>query len=249
MEQKNMLITGASRGIGAATALLAAAQGYAVALNYLQNKTAADLVVERIRRQGGKAVAIQADVSKEDDILRLFRTVDEEFGRLHCLINNTGILEKQSKLVDLSYERLQKIFSTNITGAFICAREAVKRMAFSRGGLGGTIVNVSSIAAKTGAPNEYTDYAASKAALDALTIGLSKEVAHDGIRLNAVRPGFIYTDIHASGGEPERVNRLKEQIPMKRGGEPREVAEAILWLASDQSSYTTGGFIDIAGGR
>lgn len=249
MDQKIILITGASRGIGAATALLAAKQGYTVVVNYLQNRPAADLIVDRIRNEGGNALAVQADISKEEDILRLFRTVDERLGKLNCLVNNTGILEKQSKLADLDWERLQNIFTTNITGAFICAREAVKRMATSRGGKGGTIINVSSIAAKTGAPNEYVDYAASKAALDALTIGLSKEVADEGIRVNGVRPGFIYTDIHARGGEPERVNRLKEQIPMKRGGDPGEVAEAILWLASEKSSYTTGGFIDIAGGR
>lgn len=249
MEQKVILITGASRGIGAATALLAADAGYAVAINYLNNVEAANTLMEKIHANGGKAISIKADVSREDDILHLFSTTDRLLGKVDCLVNNTGILEQQAKLIDLDFARLQRIFTTNITGPFICAREAVKRMAISLGGKGGTIVNVSSLAARTGSPNEYTDYAASKAALDAMTIGLSKEVAADGIRVNGVRPGFIYTDIHASGGEPGRVDRLKELIPMKRGGRAEEVAEAILWLASNKSSYTTGGFIDIAGGR
>ncbi|WP_134088604.1 SDR family oxidoreductase [Olivibacter sp. XZL3] len=246
---KTMLITGASRGIGAATALLAAQNGYAVAVNYQKNKTAADGVVKQILSQGGKAFAIQADVSKENEIVRLFSAVDNHFGSLHCLINNAGILEHQKKFVDLDYDRLQRMFNTNVLGPFLCCKEAVKRMSTKLGGEGGTIVNVSSIASRTGAPFEYTDYAATKGALDTLTIGLSKEVAEEGVRVNAVRPAFIHTDIHADGGEPNRIERIKESIPLKRGGLAEEVAEAILWLASEKSSYSTGIFIDVTGGK
>ncbi|SFC74377.1 NAD(P)-dependent dehydrogenase, short-chain alcohol dehydrogenase family [Parapedobacter composti] len=246
---KTILITGAGRGIGAATALLAAEHGYAVAVNYRKNKQAADNVVNRILSNGGRATAIQADVSKENDVLRLFSEVDEHFGSLHCLVNNAGILERQMKLVDMDYNRLQRIFNANIIGQFLCCREAIKRMSTKFGGPGGTIVNVSSIAARTGSPFEYTDYAASKGALDTLTLGLSKEVAEEGIRVNAVRPAFIHTDIHADGGEPDRINRVKEAIPLKRGGSAKEVAEAILWLASARSSYSTGIFIDVTGGK
>ncbi|NGM61723.1 SDR family oxidoreductase [Sphingobacterium sp. SGG-5] len=246
---KTMLITGASRGIGAATALLAAQNGYAVAVNYKKNKAAADDVVNRIVSQGGKAFAIQADVSKQDEIVRLFSEVDRHFGKLHCLINNAGILEHQKKFIDLDYERLQRMFNANVLGPFLCCQEAIKRMSTKFGGEGGTIVNVSSIASRTGAPFEYTDYAASKGALDTLTIGLSKELAEERIRVNAVRPAFIHTDIHADGGEPNRIERIKENIPLKRGGLAEEVAEAILWLASDKSSYSTGIFIDVTGGK
>ncbi len=246
---KTMLITGASRGIGAATALLAAEKGYTVAVNYHKNKKAADDVVNQILSKGGKAVAIQADASKEEDVVDLFAEVDRTFGRLHSLINNAGILERQMKLMDMDYERLQRVFNANIIGPFFCCREAIKRMSTKYGGQGGTIVNVSSIAARTGAPFEYIDYAATKGALDALTIGLSKEVAEEGIRVNAVRPAFIRTDIHMDGGEPDRINRIKESIPLKRGGWANEVAEAILWLASDKSSYSTGTFIDVTGGK
>ncbi|RQP08360.1 SDR family oxidoreductase [Parapedobacter defluvii] len=246
---KTMLITGASRGIGAATALLAAERGYAVVVNYHKNREAADEVVNQILSKGGKAVAVQADVSKEKDIIDLFSEVDHTFGRIHSLINNAGILEPQRKLMDMEYRRVQKMFNANIIGQFFCCREAIKRMSTKQGGQGGTIVNVSSIAARTGAPFEYIDYAATKGALDALTIGLSKEVAEEGIRVNAVRPAFIHTDIHADGGEPDRINRIKDSIPLKRGGLTKEVAEAILWLASDKSSYSTGIFIDVTGGK
>lgn len=246
---KTMLITGASRGIGAATAYLAAENGYQVLINYRKNKRAADSVVSKIIDRGGSAAAIQADVSKEAEILRLFKEVDRRFEKLNVLVNNAGILEKQMRVDEMSAERLHRIFESNIIGQFICAREAIKRMALKNGGTGGSIVNVSSIAARTGAPGEYVDYAASKGALDTFTIGLSKEVAEEGIRVNGVRPAFIYTDIHADGGEPERVDRIKESIPLKRGGVAIEVAEAILWLASDKSSYSTGTFIDVTGGK
>ncbi|PST83628.1 oxidoreductase [Pedobacter yulinensis] len=246
---KTMIITGASRGIGAATALLAAANGFAVIVNYRQNEAAAAAVARHIRAAGGQAETVQADVSREDDVLRLFAETDRLFGRPDVLVNNAGILERQMRLEDMDVLRLNRIFAANITGQFICAREAVKRMSLKHGGRGGNIVNVSSVAARTGSPNEYLDYAASKAAIDALTIGLSKEVAGEGIRVNAVRPGFIYTDIHADGGEAGRVDRLKDSIPMRRGGRAEEVAEAILWLSTDRSSYSTGIFVDVSGGR
>jgi NAD(P)-dependent dehydrogenase (short-subunit alcohol dehydrogenase family) len=246
---KTMIITGASRGIGAATAVLAAQHGFAVVVNYHKNKIAAEKVVADIIDGGGKAVAIQADISKEPDILRLFAETDRIFGNLHSLVNNAGILEQQKRLEEIDISRLNRIFSANITGQLICAREAIKRMSLKYGGQGGTIVNVSSIAARTGAPNEYIDYAVSKGAIDTFTIGLAKEVADEGIRVNGVRPAFIYTDIHTDGGEPGRVDRIKENIPMKRGGTATEVAEAIIWLASDKSSYSTGIFIDVTGGR
>lgn len=244
-----MLITGASRGIGAATALLAAERGFSVAVNYHKNKAAADAVVNQIRQNGGLAKAFQADVSQETEIVRLFEAVDVELGRLTSLVNNAGILEQQCRLENITEQRLQRIFAANTLGAFICCREAIKRMSPKYGGSGGTIVNVSSIAARTGAPFEYIDYAASKGAIDALTIGLAKEVADEGIRVNGIRPAFIHTDIHASGGEPDRIERIKETIPLKRGGRASEVAESILWLASEQSSYSTGIFIDVTGGR
>lgn len=246
---KTVLITGASRGIGAATAILAAEKGYAVAVNYKKSREAAEAVADTIRRNGGHAKIFQADVSKEEDIIRLFEAVDAAFGNLTSLVNNAGILEHQCKLENITWSRLQRIFETNTLGPFICCREAIKRMSLKYGGKGGTIVNVSSIASRTGAPFEYIDYAASKGAIDSLTIGLSRELADDGIRVNAVRPAFIHTDIHVSGGEPGRIERIKDTIPLKRGGLAREVAEAILWLASEQSSYSTGVFIDVSGGR
>jgi NAD(P)-dependent dehydrogenase (short-subunit alcohol dehydrogenase family) len=246
---KTMIITGASRGIGAATANLAAEHNFAVVVNYHKNKFAAEKVVADIIAKGGKAAAVQADISKEGDIMRLFSETDRLFGNLHSLVNNAGILEQQMRLEEIDVARLNRVFSVNITGPFICAREAIKRMSLKHGGQGGTIVNISSIAARTGAPNEYIDYAASKGAIDAFTIGLSKELAEDGIRVNAVRPAFIYTDIHKDGGEPGRIERIKDSIPMKRGGLAQEVAEAILWLASEKSSYSTGIFIDVTGGR
>jgi NAD(P)-dependent dehydrogenase (short-subunit alcohol dehydrogenase family) len=244
-----VLITGACRGIGAATAMVAAAHGYAVAVNYKSNQQAADACVDAIRGRGGRAVAIQADVSVESDVVRLFETCDRELGPLTALVNNAGILDTQSRVEAMDAARLQRIFATNVTGAFICAREAVKRMSTKHGGRGGAIVNLSSRAAVLGSPNEYVDYAASKAAVDTLTIGLAQEVASEGIRVNAIRAGVIYTDIHASGGEPGRVDRMKASVPMRRGGTAEEVARAALWLLSDEASYTTGSFLDVSGGR
>ncbi len=246
---KTILITGASRGIGAATALLAAERGFSVAVNYNKSKEEAEKVAEAIRLKGGLAKAFQADVSKEEEIVRLFEEVDTELGNLASLVNNAGILEHQSRLEDITRQRLQRIFEVNTWSTFLCCREAIRRMSPKYGGNGGTIVNVSSIASRTGAPFEYIDYAASKGAVDSLTIGLAKELADGNIRVNAVRPAFIDTDIHASGGEPNRIERIKETIPLKRGGLASEVAEAVLWLATEQSSYSTGIFIDVTGGR
>jgi NAD(P)-dependent dehydrogenase (short-subunit alcohol dehydrogenase family) len=244
-----MLITGGGRGIGAATALLAAQRGYAVCVNYRRDAIAAADVVNTITDQGGHAIAVEADIAIESDIVRLFQTVDEKLGPLTALVNNAGVLEKQMRVEAMDIERLRRIFATNVIGAMLCAREAVRRMSTKRGGAGGAIVNVSSIAARSGSPREYVDYAASKGAIDTFTIGLAHEVADEGIRVNAVRPGFIYTDMHASGGEPGRVDRVKAFVPLQRGGTTGEVANAILWLLSEESSYTTGGFIDVAGGR
>jgi NAD(P)-dependent dehydrogenase (short-subunit alcohol dehydrogenase family) len=246
---KTILITGGSRGIGAATALLAAQRGYDVCISYLSNEVAAQNVVRQIEASGRKALALKADVALEPDIIRLFETVDKTFGTLTALVNNAGILDKQTFVETITLERLQRIFATNVFGSFLCAREAVKRMSTKNGGKGGAIVNVSSAAARLGAPGEYVDYAASKGAVDTLTIGLAKEVATQGIRVNAVRPGIIVTDIHASGGEPNRPERLKEAIPMKRSGEANEVATGIMWLLSDEASYITGTLLEVAGGR
>ncbi len=247
--KKVLVVTGGSRGIGAATAKLAATQGYLVCVNYVTNQQAADSVVAEIRASGGTALAMQADLSVEAEIVALFERVDQELGPVTALVNNAGILETQSSLLDMNEGRLQRVFAANVIGPMLCAREAVKRMSVKLGGKGGAIVNVSSVASRLGAPAEYVDYAASKGALDSFTMGLSKEVADQGIRVNSVRPGFIYTDIHARGGEPGRVDRIKDSIPMKRGGQPEEVAQAILWLLSEQASYATGTFIDLAGGR
>jgi NAD(P)-dependent dehydrogenase (short-subunit alcohol dehydrogenase family) len=244
-----MLITGASRGIGAATARLAGKSGYAVCVNYLSNREQAEQVVKDIEDSGGKALAVQANIADANDIERLFHVCDLELGSLSVLVNNAGILEKQMRVEDMDASRLERVLAANVTGAFLCAREAVRRMSTKNGGTGGAIINVSSMAAKRGGPNEYVDYAASKGAIDSMTVGLAQEVAKEGIRVNAVRPGVIYTDIHASGGEPERVDRVGPSTPMGRGGKPEEVAEAILWLASDQASYSTGTFIDVSGGR
>ena len=246
---KIMIVTGGSRGIGAATALLAAQRGYAVCVNYLHSREAADEVVRNIEKIGRHAIAVAADIALERDVARLFETVDKELGRLTALVNNAGILEKQTRLEGIDAARLNRVFATNVTGSFLCSREAVLRMSTKHGGEGGGIVNVSSRASQIGSPGEYIDYAASKGAIDSLTVGLAKEVAEEGIRVNAVRPGFIYTDMHASSGEPNRVDRVKAFAPMKRGGTAEEVAAAILWLLSDEASYITGTFIDVSGGR
>jgi len=246
---KVIIITGASRGTGAATARLAAENGYSVCVNYRANRDAAAAVVAEIQRNGGKAIAVAADVGLEMDVLRLFRTVDRELGPVTALVNNAGILETQMRLESMPADRIARVFATNVLGSFLCAREAVLRMSTKRGGSGGAIVNVSSMAARLGGPNEYVDYAASKGAIDTLTVGLAREVGDEGIRVNAVRPGLIHTDMHASGGEPGRIERLKDSVPLKRGGQPEEVATAILWLLSTEASYVTGTFLDVAGGR
>ena len=245
----NLLITGGSRGIGAETAKLAAARGDAVCVNYVRHRAAADALVDSIVREGGRAVAVQADVAIEADVVRLFETCDRELGPLGGLVNNAGILEAQARVEQIDAARVARIFATNVTGAFVCAREAVKRMSTKRSGTGGAIVNVSSRAAVLGSPGEYVDYAASKAALDTLTVGLAKEVAAEGIRVNGVRAGIIRTEIHALGGEPARPDRLGPTLPMQRAGEAIEVARAIVWLLSTESSYTTGSFVDVSGGR
>ena len=246
---KIVIITGGSRGIGAATARLAAASGYAVCISYLRNSEAADAVVQDIVNDGGKAMAVAADVSVEDDIMRLFEQVDAQLGRVTALVNNAGILERHMRVEEMDAGRLSRVLAANVIGSFLCAREAVKRMSTRHGGSGGAIVNLSSAASRLGSPNEYVDYAASKGAIDTFTLGLSKEVAAEGIRVNAVRPGVIYTDIHADGGEPGRVDRVKSAVPMLRGGQPDEVAKAILWLLSDEASYSTGAILDVTGGR
>jgi NAD(P)-dependent dehydrogenase (short-subunit alcohol dehydrogenase family) len=244
-----LIVTGGGRGIGAATARLAAGRGYAVCVNYKKNLAAADAVVTDIQTAGGTAVAVRADVALEPDVVRLFETVDARLGPLTALVNNAGILERQTRVEDIDAARIDRVFATNVRGAFLCAREAVRRLSTKHGGAGGAIVNVSSRAAQLGAPGEYVDYAASKAALDALTIGLAREVAGERIRVNGVRAGIIHTEIHADGGEPNRVDRLGPTLPMGRGGDAIEVARAILWLLSDEASYTTGSFVDVAGGR
>ena len=244
-----ILITGGSRGIGAATAILAAKRGYDVAFTYQSNAKAANEVAEAIRATGRKALMLQADVAIEADVLNVFKQVDAQMGQLDALVNNAGMLEKIMRLDQMDAARWQRVLGVNVIGSFLCAKEAVLRMSTRHGGKGGAIVNVSSAAARLGSPNEFVDYAAAKGAVDSMTIGLSKEVAAENIRVNAVRPGLIYTEIHASAGEPGRVDRAKEDVPMKRGGTADEVAETILWLLSDQSSYITGTMIDVAGGR
>ncbi|HEX5515052.1 MAG TPA: SDR family oxidoreductase [Gammaproteobacteria bacterium] len=247
--KKVLIVTGGSRGIGAATAQLAATAGYAVCISYAHNAEAASAVVREISKAGGEAIAVDADVANEADVVRLFERVDAEFGPVTALVNNAGILGSQLRVEQMSAERISRVLAVNVIGSFLCAREAVRRMSIRHGGMGGAIVNLSSAASRLGSPNEYVDYAASKGAIDTFTIGLAKEVAAEGIRVNAVRPGVIYTDIHASGGEPNRVERVKGSVPMQRGGQPAEVAKAILWLLSEESSYTTGALLDIAGGR
>jgi NAD(P)-dependent dehydrogenase (short-subunit alcohol dehydrogenase family) len=243
------IVTGGSRGIGAATSRLLASRGYAVCVNYLGNRHAADAVVGSVRAAGGAAIAVQADVGVEADVMRLFAACDDELGRLRALVNNAGILERQGRVDTMDAGRLQRVLTANVVGSFLCAREAVRRMSTKWGGQGGAIVNLSSVAARTGSPGEYVDYAAAKGAIDSFTVGLAQEVAQEGIRVNAVRPGFIYTDIHASGGEPNRVDRVKAFVPMRRGGTADEVAQAIAWLLSDEASFTTGVCLDVAGGR
>lgn len=247
--RKVVLVTGGGRGIGAATALLAARRGYAVAVNYRRDADAADELVARIVADGGDAAALQADVAAEAQVAGLFARLDARFGRLDALVNNAGVLETQMRLDSMDAARMRRVLDANVVGPLLCCREAVRRMSTRHGGQGGAIVNVSSVAALTGSPGEYVDYAASKGALDTLTRGLAQEVAQEGIRVNGVRPGFIYTGMHASGGEPGRVDRVKAFVPMRRGGQPEEVAQAILWLLSEEASYSTGGFIDVAGGR
>ncbi|MHA6476865.1 SDR family oxidoreductase [Stutzerimonas sp. KH-1] len=244
-----MLITGASRGIGAATARLAAQQGYALCLNYHQRADAANAVLEQVRGLGVTAIAVKADVADEAQILHMFDVIDREFGRLDVLVNNAGMLEQQMRLEQMDAARWSRVLGANVIGSFLCAREAIKRMSTRHGGKGGAIVNLSSVAARLGAPGEYIDYAAAKGAIDSMTLGLAKEVASEGIRVNAVRPGVIHTDIHAAGGEPDRVERVKASVPMGRGGQAEEIAEAILWLASEKASYTSGALLDVAGGR
>lgn len=243
------VITGSSRGIGAATARLLANKGYRICVNYRTNAAAANAVIDDLASCGATAIAVQADVGREDDTIRMFEAVDQELGPISALVNNAGIVLRQERVEDMDATRINRILATNVTGAFLCCREAVKRMSLRRGGQGGSIVNVSSAASRLGSPGEYVDYAASKGAIDTLTRGLALEVAAEGIRVNCVRPGFIYTEMHAAGGEPGRVDRLTNTIPMKRGGKPSEVAESILWLLSDDASFVTGTFIDVAGGR
>ena len=249
MNASVMLITGGSRGIGAATALLAAQAGYAVAVNYQSNSLAADEVVRSIRDSGGQAIALQADISREDEVMAMFARIDAKWGPLAALVNNAGVVDVSSRVDGMGVARLSRMLNTHVLGSFVCAREAVLRMSTRHGGSGGAIVNLSSAASKLGSPGQYVDYAACKGAIDTFTIGRAKEVAAEGIRVNAVRPGIIETDIHASGGEPDRAQRLAPQVPMQRPGSAQEVANAIVWLLSPQASYCTGALLDVGGGR
>jgi NAD(P)-dependent dehydrogenase (short-subunit alcohol dehydrogenase family) len=244
-----LLVTGGSRGIGAATALLAARKGYAVAVNYARDAQAADRVVRAISEAGGRALAIQADVADEEQVLRMFAQVDAKLGRLGALVNNAGVVDRSERVDEMSFARLKRMFDINVIGSFLCAREAVRRMSTRHGGRGGAIVNVSSAASRLGSPGQYVDYAAAKGAIDVMTVGLAKEVGAEGIRVNAVRPGLIETEIHASGGLPNRVRELAHLVPMQRGGTADEVAQAIVWLLSPEASYTTMSLVDVSGGR
>ncbi len=247
--QKIMLVTGASRGIGAETARLAAQAGYAVCINFHHSESEANKLLDSLLASGATAIAVRADIGDESEVGRLFETLDGQLGPLTALVNNAGILEQQSDFANISLGRLQRIFRTNVEGSFLCCQQAIRRMSTKHGGEGGSIVNLSSRAAVLGGPHEYIDYAASKGAIDAMTIGLSKELGEQGIRVNAVRPGLIYTDMHASGGEAGRVDRLKSGVPMQRGGLAIEVARVIMWLISEEASYTTGSFVEVSGGR
>ncbi|HEY0178888.1 MAG TPA: glucose 1-dehydrogenase [Dokdonella sp.] len=244
-----ILITGGSRGIGAATARLAAARGYDVAISFLADESAAVAVAGDVEAAGRRAFAMRADSADPEQVARLFSAIDREFGRIDVLVNNAAVLARQSRLEDLDVERMRRIFAVNAIGPMLCAQQATKRMSYRHGGQGGAVINVSSASARLGSPNEYVDYAASKGAVETFTTGFAKEVAREGIRVNCVRPGHIYTDMHASGGEPGRVDRVKDSIPMGRGGRPEEVARAILWLASDETSFITGTFLDVTGGK
>lgn len=246
---KVIVITGASRGIGAASARLAAEQGYRICINYHADDQAAERILAEVRERGAEAIAVRADASVEDEVIQLFQRVDHELGPVTALVNNAGTIGRQSRLEDMSEFRLLNLMRTNVVGPMLCAKQALLRMARRHGGQGGAIVNVSSLAARLGSPAEYVDYAASKGALDTFTIGLAKEVAGEGVRVNGVRPGYIHTGFHALSGDAERVHKLEVGLPMGRGGQPEEVAEAILWLLSDKASYSTGSFIELGGGR
>jgi NAD(P)-dependent dehydrogenase (short-subunit alcohol dehydrogenase family) len=249
MADKVMLITGGSRGIGAATARLAAQQGYSICLSYVRDRAAAEKLAAEIAKNGRKAIAVRCDVSVEPDVLNLFQQCDRALGRLNVLVNNAGIVDRSIRVELITAARLARMFAVNVSGSFLCAREAVKRMSKKHGGAGGAIVNISSAAARLGSPGDYVDYAASKGAIDSFTIGLAKEVGAEGIRVNAVRPGVIRTEIHQVSGDPARVDRIGQMAPLQRPGEAEEVARAILWVASDEASYTTGSIIDVTGGR
>ena len=244
-----ILITGGSRGVGAATARLAAAKGYDVAISFVSHEAAALAVVADVEAAGRRGLAVRADSADPEEVARLFAAIDREFGRIDVLVNNAGIIATQSRLEDLGFERMQRIFAVNAIGPILCAQQATRRMSSRHGGRGGVIVNISSASARLGSPNEYVDYAASKGALETFTTGFAKEVAREGIRVNCIRPGHIYTEMHASGGEPDRVDRVRDSIPMGRGGQPEEVAQAILWLASADASFITGTFLDVTGGK
>jgi NAD(P)-dependent dehydrogenase (short-subunit alcohol dehydrogenase family) len=246
---KTLLITGGSRGIGAATAVLAAGRGWDVAVNYSRDAAAAQRVAEQVRALGRRALPIRADVADEAQVLAMYAAVDKEFGTLGGLVNNAGVVDQPARVDQMSLQRLMRMFAINLTGSFLCAREAVKRMSSKHGGAGGVIVNLSSAAARLGSPGQYVDYAAAKAGIDTFTLGLAREVATEGIRVNAVRPGIIDTEIHASGGLPDRVKQTAPMVPMQRAGSAEEVAQAIVWLLSEESSYTTGAVIDVTGGR
>lgn len=249
MSKKVVLVTGGSRGIGAETAILAASKGWDVCISYNSNEKKANKVIERIKNESSRALAVQADVGLEEDIVSLFQEIDKKFGRLDALVNNAGIITKRSKLVEMDAARVRDVMNINVVGAFICSREAIKRMSNTGCGIGGVIINLSSAASRIGSPNEFIDYASSKGAIDTMTLGLAKEVAEDGIRVNAVRPGLIETDLHADTGDKDRTVKLKNIIPMKRAGTAQEVANSIIWLLSDEASYINGALVDVSGGR